>query len=168
MERFTEQGYAMIYFGFFGTFGLYIMRGLPMWWYQTEFFWTTFPVTELPKLLKVYYLLQFSYWLQQTILLAARVEKPRSDFRELIIHHAVTLWLVGWSYFLTFTYIGIAIFITMDVSDVFLAFAKLVNYVDEKWSALPFAVFVAVWTYFRHYLNLLILWSIAFEYRLIP
>lgn len=25
------------------------------------------------------------------------LEKPRSDFTELVIHHVVTLWLVGWS-----------------------------------------------------------------------
>lgn len=25
------------------------------------------------------------------------LEKPRSDFKELVIHHIVTLWLVGWS-----------------------------------------------------------------------
>lgn len=48
--------------------------------------WTTYPVIEAPRLLKVYYLLQFAYWLQQTIILAARVEKPRNDFRELVIH----------------------------------------------------------------------------------
>ena len=36
--------------------------------------------------LKVYYLLQASYWVQQFILLAARVEKPRKDFKELVAH----------------------------------------------------------------------------------
>lgn len=36
--------------------------------------------------LKVYYLLQASYWVQQSILLAARIEKPRKDFKELVAH----------------------------------------------------------------------------------
>jgi acyl-CoA-dependent ceramide synthase len=36
--------------------------------------------------LKVYYLLQASYWVQQFILLVARVEKPRKDFKELVAH----------------------------------------------------------------------------------
>lgn len=31
VERFTEQGYAIAYFGFFGSFGVYIMRDLPIW-----------------------------------------------------------------------------------------------------------------------------------------
>jgi acyl-CoA-dependent ceramide synthase len=86
--------------------------------------------------LKVYYLLQASYWVQQFILLAARVEKPRKDFKELVAHvstfpglaqgfadrqHIVTLWLIGWSYSLNLTYIGNAVFVSMDVSDIFLA-----------------------------------------------
>jgi acyl-CoA-dependent ceramide synthase len=37
-------------------------------------------------LLKAYYLLQGSYWCQQAIILAAGVEKPRKDFKELIAH----------------------------------------------------------------------------------
>mgnify|MGYP002718903464 FL=1 len=85
-ERFTEQGYAAIYFSFFGSLGIYVMRGLPIWWYKTSAMWDTFPVLEMPALLKAYYLLQFSYWLQQTIILAARVEKPRKDFKELVAH----------------------------------------------------------------------------------
>jgi acyl-CoA-dependent ceramide synthase len=64
---------------------------------------------------------------------------------------------------LQLTYIGVAIFVTMDVSDVFLAvspaagsrttrltpprqLAKCVNYVDETLSAPVFAFFVCVWT----------------------
>jgi acyl-CoA-dependent ceramide synthase len=41
--------------------------------------------------LKVYYLLQASYWVQQFILLAARVEKPRKDFKELVAHVSSSL-----------------------------------------------------------------------------
>jgi acyl-CoA-dependent ceramide synthase len=41
--------------------------------------------------LKVYYLLQASYWVQQFILLAARVEKPRKDFKELVAHVSTLL-----------------------------------------------------------------------------
>jgi acyl-CoA-dependent ceramide synthase len=92
-ERFTEQGYAVAYFGFFGALGIYVMSGLPIWWYNTAAMWDTFPVLEMPALLKAYYLLQFSYWLQQTIILAARVEKPRKDFKELVAH--VRIWRFG-------------------------------------------------------------------------
>lgn len=167
-ERFTEQGYAFIYFGFFGPLGMYVMHGLPIWWYNTSAFWSTFPVLRMTGLLKAYYLLQGSYWCQQAIILAAGVEKPRKDFKELIAHHIVTLWLIGWSYMLTLTYIGVAVYVTMDVSDIFLALAKCVNYVSEDASAPFFAFFVLVWTYMRHYLNLKILYSVWTEFDLVP
>jgi acyl-CoA-dependent ceramide synthase len=40
----------------------------------------------MTRSLKAYYLLQASYWCQQTILLALKIEKPRKDFNELIAH----------------------------------------------------------------------------------
>lgn len=45
--------------------------------------------------LKRYYLMQFSYWIQQLAVLALRIEKPRKDFNELVAHHLVTIWLIG-------------------------------------------------------------------------
>jgi very-long-chain ceramide synthase len=52
--------------------------------------------------LKRYYLMQAAYWCQQLIVLALKLEKPRSDYYELIAHHIVTLWLIG--YVLQFHY----------------------------------------------------------------
>ena len=46
--------------------------------------------------LKRYYLMQAAYWCQQLIVLVLKLEKPRSDYYELIAHHFVTLWLVGY------------------------------------------------------------------------
>ena len=45
--------------------------------------------------LKRYYLMQASYWCQQLMVLVFRLEKPRKDYKELVAHHFVTLWLVG-------------------------------------------------------------------------
>jgi len=47
--------------------------------------------------LKRYYLMQASYWCQQLMVLFLRLEKPRKDYKELIAHHLVTLWLVGFA-----------------------------------------------------------------------
>ena len=48
--------------------------------------------------LKAYYPLHTAYWCQQLIVLVLKLEKPRSDYNELIAHHIVTLWLVGYVY----------------------------------------------------------------------
>ena len=39
LARFGEQGYAIVYFGFFGAWGLRIMSHLPTWWYSCQHFW---------------------------------------------------------------------------------------------------------------------------------
>jgi acyl-CoA-dependent ceramide synthase len=46
--------------------------------------------------LKRYYLMQMSYWCQQLLVLVLGLEKPRKDYYELVAHHIVTLWLVGY------------------------------------------------------------------------
>ncbi|GAA95253.1 uncharacterized protein L969DRAFT_92487 [Mixia osmundae IAM 14324] len=170
-DRFTEQGYAIIYHGIFSVFGLVVYKDLPVWWYRTDAFWKGYPHWQLLPQLKLYYLLQFSYWLCQMLVLILRIEAPRTDFLELCIHHAVTLWLVFWSGLINLTYIGVAVFVSMDVPEVFLAAAKMLNYhkKTEKISEVVFVIFIGVWTYFRHYENLRILYSVWFDYdRLVP
>jgi acyl-CoA-dependent ceramide synthase len=75
----------------------------------------------MTPLMKSYYLLQASYWTQQLLVLVLGLEKPRKDYLELVIHHIVTIYLISSSYVVNLTWIGNAVFITMDVSDVFLA-----------------------------------------------
>jgi len=165
IERFTEQGYALFYWSSSSIIGLYVMSQQPTWWYRTEAFWLEYPHWRMRGVLKTFYLLQLSYWLQQLLVLALRIEKPRSDYVELCLHHIVTLWLVGWSYTINLTYIGVAIFFSMDIADVFLAFSKLLNYSGlQRTSECTFACLLCVWAYFRHYQNLRILHSVWYEY----
>ncbi|GAA6009318.1 hypothetical protein JCM11491_004271 [Sporobolomyces phaffii] len=167
--RFMEQAYAVVYFSASGAFGLYVMSKQPTWWYKTEHMWLEYPHWRMSGLLKSYYLLQFSYWCQQMIILVLGLEKPRSDFKELVIHHIVTLWLVGWSYLINLTMIGTMIFVSMDLPDICLAFSKCLNYLDlQHTSEVSFVFFLVVWHYMRHYLNLLILYSVWTEFDLIP
>lgn len=169
VQRFMEQAYAVVYFSASGAYGLYVMSRQDSWWYQTEHFWLEYPHWRMDGALKSYYLLQFSYWLQQMIILVMGLEKPRSDFTELVIHHIVTLWLVGWSYMINLTMIGTAVFVSMDIPDIFLAFSKCLNYIElQRTSEVSFVIFLVVWTYMRHYLNIRILQSVWTHFDLIP
>ncbi|KAG0142312.1 hypothetical protein CROQUDRAFT_662675 [Cronartium quercuum f. sp. fusiforme G11] len=164
-QRFIEQGYAVFYWGSATIIGLSVMSKQPTWWYNTAEFWKSYPHYRMEPSVKTYYLLQFSYWLQQMLLLSLRIEKPRSDFVELVIHHFVTLWLVGWSYVTNLTMIGTAIFVSMDISDTFLGISKCINYTKyQHTSEFSFAIFLCIWTYFRHYQNLRILYSVYYEF----
>ena len=121
MARFMEQAYTAMYFAIFGPFGLYVMSRSPLWYFNTTAMFEGFPHREHEVLFKAYYLLQASYWAQQAIVLLLQLEKPRKDFKELVGHHIITLALIGLSYRFHFTYMGLAVYITHDVSDFFLA-----------------------------------------------
>ncbi|KAL9017552.1 MAG: hypothetical protein Q9185_005117 [Variospora sp. 1 TL-2023] len=160
-NRFMEQVYTALYFGIFGPYGLWVMYNSPVWYFDTIGMYETFPNRTHDALFKAYYLLQASYWGQQAIVLCLMLEKPRRDFKELIAHHIITLSLIWLSYHFHFTYMGLAVYITHDVSDFFLATSKTFSYLDLRIVEPYFAVFMAVWIYLRHYLNLVILHSVT-------
>lgn len=120
-SRFMEQFYTAMYFAIFGPFGLYVMSRGPLWYFDTTAMFEGFPHRRHEGLFKAYYLLQASYWSQQAIVLMLQLEKPRKDFKELVGHHIITLSLIGLSYRFHFTHMGIAVYITHDISDFFLA-----------------------------------------------
>ncbi|KAG8747143.1 hypothetical protein FRC10_002192 [Ceratobasidium sp. 414] len=190
-DRFVEQAYSFLYYGSMGILGLVSSRtlilqscklttyslscenfqsggiGRSIFGSATQLL-AGYPHWEMNKLMKTYYLLQTAYWSQQLFVLLLKIEKPRKDYTELVIHHFVTIWLIGWSYLINLTWIGNAVFVTMDWSDVFLALSKMLNYLDMEISkSIAFTWFALVWTYARHYLNLRIIWSVWNEFWLV-
>lgn len=132
-SRFMEQAYTAMYFAVLGPFGMYIMSQGSLWYFNTTAMFEGFPHKQHDGFFKAYYLLQASYWSQQAIVLLLQLEKPRKDFKELVLHHIVTLALIALSYRFHFAKMGIAVYITHDISDFFLAVSSLFmnpHYVD--------------------------------------
>lgn len=163
--RFMEQAYTAVYFLFLGPAGMYVMSRTPVWYFNTRGMYEGFPHRTHEAPIKFYYLFQAAYWAQQAIVLVLGMEKPRKDFKELVGHHIVSLALIGLSYRFHFTYIGIAVYTTHDISDFFLATSKVLNYLDHALVGPYFFVFVCVWIYLRHIINLKIIWSLFTEFR---
>lgn len=165
VKRFMEQSYSVIYYGISGPFGLYVMSQTDLWLFRTDTMYATYPDLTNDYLYKLFYLGQGAFWAQQSVILILQVEKPRKDFKELVLHHIVTMSLIWLSYVFHFTKMGLAVYITMDVSDFFLAVSKDLNYLDSPLVGPWFVLFVGVWIYLRHYINLKILWSVLTEFR---
>ncbi|KAG2733306.1 hypothetical protein G9P44_004296 [Scheffersomyces stipitis] len=165
VKRFMEQGYAIFYYGLSGPAGLWIMSTLPLWFFETTPFYVNYPHKTHDFYFKVYYLGQAAFWVQQSVVLILQLEKPRKDFKELVLHHIITIALIWSSYRFHFTWMGLEIFITMDVSDFFLASSKTLNYLDYAISGPFIFVFALIWIYLRHYVNIRILWSVLTEFR---
>lgn len=169
LNRFAEQGYGFVYWGIAGAVGVYVMSFQDSWWYNLDHLWYHYPHWMMRRELKLYYLLQGSFWLQQAFVMLLRLERPRKDYYELVAHHLVTLWLIGWSYFINLTQIGTTVFVCMDIPDTWLALSKMLNYLDMNLlAATTYSTFMVIWSYFRIYLSALTLASVYFDYHKIP
>ncbi|EQK98633.1 TRAM/LAG1/CLN8 domain-like protein [Ophiocordyceps sinensis CO18] len=160
-----EQLYTALYFVVLGPAGVYVMSRTPVWYFNTRGMYDGFPHRTHEAIVKFYYLFQAAYWAQQAIVLVLGMEKPRKDFKELVGHHIVSLALIGLSYRFHFTYMGIAVYTTHDISDFFLASSKVLNYIDHPIVGPYFFLFMCVWIYLRHVVNLRIIWSLFTEFR---
>ncbi|XP_054836265.1 ceramide synthase 4-like [Eublepharis macularius] len=56
------------------------------------------------------------------------------DFKELIIHHAATIFLIIYSYCANYLRIGTLVMIIHDASDCFLELAKVFSYLKWRWT----------------------------------
>ncbi|CAG8379700.1 unnamed protein product [Penicillium salamii] len=163
--RFMEQAYTAIYFSILGPVGLYVMRQTPVWYFDTRAMYEDFPHRAHGGEFKAYYLFEAAYWAQQAFVMLLGMEKPRKDFRELVMHHVVTLALIALSYRFHFAYMGIAIYITHDISDFFLAVSKSLHYYAPDIMMPFYAASIVSWVYLRHVLNLRVLYSILTEFH---
>ncbi|KAM5435292.1 sphingosine N-acyltransferase lag1 [Microsporum ferrugineum] len=162
--RFMEQTYTAIYFGIIGPSGLYVMSTTPVWYFNTRGMYESSPHLTHDAGFKFYYLFQAAYWAQQAVVMLLGMEKRRKDFRELVTHHIVTLALIALSYRFHFTYVGIAVYITHDISDFFLASSKALNYIDSPLVGPFVGATISMWIYMRNYLNLRIIFSLFNEF----
>lgn len=157
--RFAENMYTALYIAILGPWGMYLMHRTPVWYFDTHGMYEDFPHRTHEGAFKCYYLFQAAFWMQQVVVMVLGLEARRKDFNQLIGHHIITVALVALSYRFHFTYMGIAVYVTHDISDFFLSVSKSLNYIESKLQGWSFALCIAMWIYLRHYINLRILYS---------
>ncbi|KAJ0166070.1 Sphingosine N-acyltransferase LAG1 [Colletotrichum tanaceti] len=157
--RFAENMYTALYISIIGPWGMYLMSRTPVRYFDTHGMYAGYPHRTHDAGFKCYYLLQAAFWAQQVVVMVLGLEQRRKDFYELVAHHVVTVALVALSYRFHFAYMGIAVYVTHDISDFFLSVSKSLNYLDSKLQGVSFGVCIAAWIYLRHYINLRILHS---------
>lgn len=83
-----------------------------------EEMWTNWPIREIDGTVKFYMLAQWSFWLQQVIVI--NIEERRKDHWQMFAHHIITISLVSSCYFYHHTRVGNLILVLMDTIDVIL------------------------------------------------
>lgn len=121
--------------------------------------WTNWPDRELTGLVKTYILVQWSFWVQQVLVI--HLEDRRKDHWQMLTHHFVTISLVAASYYSHMTRVGHVILVLMDTVDLFFPLAKCLKYLGFTTICdVMFGLFMLSWFVARHVLYLMVCWSI--------
>uniref|UniRef100_A0A8C6NDW6 Uncharacterized protein n=1 Tax=Melopsittacus undulatus TaxID=13146 RepID=A0A8C6NDW6_MELUD len=93
-----------------------------------------------------YYMLELSfYW---SLVFTLPFDVKRKDFKEQIVHHAATIFLISFSYCANYIRIGTLVMIIHDASDCFLEPTKIFNYM--KWKKTCDSLFMIFSAVFPH------------------
>ncbi|KAF1953439.1 longevity-assurance protein-like protein [Byssothecium circinans] len=158
LERFKEQAWLICYCVCSWSLGMYIIYN-SNYWFNLHNLWIGWPYREITGLSKLYYLIQWGFWLQQ--LLVVNIEEKRKDYWEMFTHHIFTSALLFLSYGMYHTRVGTVILCIMDLVDIVLPTAKLLKYTGYSNACdVFFGLFVITWLITRHVFYPLVCWSI--------
>uniref|UniRef100_A0A8D0DWT7 Ceramide synthase 4 n=1 Tax=Salvator merianae TaxID=96440 RepID=A0A8D0DWT7_SALMN len=113
-KKFCEASWRFVfYFTSFVT-GITVLYDKP-WFWDNRACWAGYPQQPLLYSVFAYYMLQLSFYSSLVITLPFDVK--RKDFHEQIVHHAVTIFLITFSYCANYLRIGTLVIFIHDIAD---------------------------------------------------
>eukprot|EP00163_Fabomonas_tropica_P001624 TRINITY_DN1119_c0_g1_i4.p1 TRINITY_DN1119_c0_g1~~TRINITY_DN1119_c0_g1_i4.p1 ORF type:complete len:307 (+),score=30.07 TRINITY_DN1119_c0_g1_i4:119-1039(+) len=115
------------------------------------YFWTNFPVQERGLDITLYYAMGFGFYFQAIFALVIW-ETRRKDFVEMVLHHIVTLLLLGISWTCGYERIGHVVLLLHDFVDIFLYGTKILHYLGKRFETatnISFVLFALVYLLVR-------------------
>ncbi|XP_012687169.1 ceramide synthase 2-like [Clupea harengus] len=127
--KFCEACWRFVFYLMSFSFGLLSLIDKPWFWDQREC-WRGYPQQPVEQAHFWYYLIELGfYW---SLLLCVSVDVKRKDFKEQIVHHIATIFLLGFSYCSNYVRVGTLVMLVHDSSDFLLESAKMFNYAGWK------------------------------------
>ncbi|CAL8345783.1 unnamed protein product [Merluccius merluccius] len=142
-QKFADAGWRFCFYFVAFLAGLTCVVNRPWFWDQRQC-WRNYPFQPMERAHYWYYMLELSFYV--SLLLRISVEIQRKDFREQVIHHFATVFLLSFSYCANYIRIGTLVMLLHDSSDIVLESAKMLNYGSgwRKTCDIMFIVFAAV------------------------
>lgn len=165
--RFAEQSYMMVYYALYWSWGvLLFIHNTPAEVHDVRTLlislWSSWPQIYLEAGLKLYYLSQLAFWIQQIIVI--HIEDRRKDHWQMLAHHIITISLLALSYPFRQWRVGNAILVCMDLVDFIFPLAKILRYLSLQTACdAAFGVFVVTWFTTRHVFYGAICWSLYYQ-----
>lgn len=124
-KKFCEASWRFVFYLAAFTAGLASLINTPWFWDDREC-WRGYPKQHVAEAHRWYYILEMGFYL--SLLLSVSVDVKRKDFKEQVIHHIATLFLIGFSYCTNFVRVGTLVMLLHDSSDFLLESAKMFHY----------------------------------------
>jgi len=148
--KFETTTWRFLYYCFNLIVGIFLLKD-EEWITYPEKYFENWPAVVFPSYLRMYYIMQFSCYSYQSVLLF--VDKKQKDFVQMLVHHITTLLLIFFSFEIGFYRIGCVILILMDIGDPLLELAKNVLYCGYTRTAdFVFSAFTIIFFFSRNFL----------------
>uniref|UniRef100_A0AAV2KY92 Uncharacterized protein n=1 Tax=Knipowitschia caucasica TaxID=637954 RepID=A0AAV2KY92_KNICA len=146
-KKFCEATWRFVFYLFAFVAGLNYLMKTPWFWDQREF-WSGYPNQPVSDAQYWYYILELGFYL--SLLLSVSVDIKRKDFKEQVIHHIATIFLMAFSYSSNFVRVGTVVMLVHDSSDFLLESGKMLHYAGLTHICDPlFVVFAVVFLFTR-------------------
>jgi len=134
LSRFENSGWEAVFYGMSTSVGLFVYTQEEWSVWPTSNIWVDWPLQPMSFAFRGYYLLMLAFYTQALISLIF-IDKPRSDYFEYFLHHVVTIFLIGVSFYTRIQRYGLIILCLHDFGDIWLNCAKTVKYLGDKWDS---------------------------------
>ena len=162
LTKFCEGGWRFIFYTSMFIYGLIVLYSKP-WLWNVGACWEQYPYHTVGWDIWLYYMIgeicllviiiicltsEIGFYISLSI--TQFVDVKRKDFFQNMVHHIVTIFLLGFSWSCHFIRIGTLVLIIHDCSDPLLELAKLVKYVKKQQLAeIIFGCFTVTWVFTR-------------------
>ncbi|XP_054620799.1 ceramide synthase 2-like isoform X1 [Dunckerocampus dactyliophorus] len=124
-RKFGEAAWRFFFYLVAFIAGLTCLVDAPWFWDLREC-WRQYPVQPMQRVHYWYYMLELGFY--GSLLLRISVDIKRKDFKEQVVHHLATIFLLSFSYCANYIRIGTLVMLLHDSSDILLESAKMFNY----------------------------------------
>ncbi|XP_045573647.1 LAG1 homolog, ceramide synthase 2 isoform X1 [Salmo salar] len=150
LKKFKEASWRFTFYLLAFIAGLAALIDKP-WLYDFKEMWQGFPILTLLPSQYWYYMIELGFYVSLVFSVASDVK--RKDFKEQMVHHMATIFLISFSWCVNYIRAGTLIMLLHDSSDYLLESAKIFIYAGwRNTSNYVFFLFAAVFIFTRLYI----------------